>query len=56
MPKIKSDSIRSDVNKKFKKEVVFKGDDSRFNIERIPTGVLSFDILFLMVVFLLVDG
>lgn len=33
------------INKKMGREVVFAGSDSRFNIHKIPTGVLSLDIL-----------
>jgi recombination protein RecA len=33
------------INKKFGKDVVLKGSDPRFQIKKIPTGVLSLDIL-----------
>ena len=37
------------INKKFSKlygkDVIFQGDDERFKIKKIPTGILSFDIL-----------
>ena len=37
--------INKDFNKKYGKNVIFKGDDERFKIKKIPTGILSFDIL-----------
>lgn len=38
-------NIRDKLNKKFGKEVVFSGDDEKFKLKRIPTGILSLDIL-----------
>ena len=37
--------IKEEINKKFGKNVVFSGDDEHFKLERIPTGILSLDLL-----------
>ena len=40
-----SEKIKEKINKKFGRNIVLSGDDDRFKLKRIPTGILSLDIL-----------